>query len=144
MPYCGIVLVCDWLIWVRWKATGAANAKATQKDLMTKASQSSPSPLTEISQSEGAALEIWNRLNKMKWTKHRKKSFEEKISEIWEGKKGKWKMERKHWVLRITMKHTVENKVITITLWYITLKYECPKTGQCFNSAKNWPLILHN
>lgn len=71
---------------------------------MTKAGQSSPSPLAGISQSEGAALETWNRLNKMKWTKENNES----------GKKEKWKMKdgKKHRVRRITRKHTVGNNIV--------------------------------
>lgn len=76
--------------------TKAANAKAKWQNLMKEAGQSSPSPLTGISQSEGAALETWNRLNKMKWKKQmdwRKKKCGK--CEMW-GEKGKWKMQRKH------------------------------------------------
>lgn len=57
---------------------------------MTGTSQSSPFLLARISQSEDAALETWNRLNKMKWTNMRKKENK------WQsGKNEKWKMERK-------------------------------------------------
>lgn len=63
------------------RATEAADAKATRQDLMTEAGKSSPSPLAAISQSEGAALETWNRLNKMKWTKQRKINLEKNENE---------------------------------------------------------------
>lgn len=63
---------------------------------MTKAGQSSPSPLAGISQSEGAALETWNRLNEMKWTKQRKMNLEKKENEwdMGKKKKEKWKLEK--------------------------------------------------
>lgn len=67
--------------------------KQNDQDFMTEAGQSSPSPLAGISQSEGAALESWNRLNKMKWTEQRKMNSGKKENEWNVGKKGKWKME---------------------------------------------------
>lgn len=98
------MLACDWLLWVRWRRGGAElrkqpDAEATWQDLyMTGEGQSSPSSLAGINQSEDAALETWNRLNKMKWTKERNMDLEgrkkRKMNEMWRGEKGgKWRME---------------------------------------------------
>lgn len=120
---------CLWLVNVGYVegggATEAANAKATQQDLMTGAGQSSPSPLAGISQSEDAALETWNRLNKMKWIKESEMNLEKKkINDVWE----KWKMEdgkkTECWELQV-------NILLAIT---ITIRHSCPNTGQCPNS----------
>lgn len=63
---------------------------------MAKAGQLSPSPLAGISQSEGAALETWNRLNKMKWTKQRKINLKNKKKihgDVGEKENGRWRNE---------------------------------------------------
>lgn len=94
-------------------ATEAANAKETRFY-----DQSANRHLAGISQSEDAALETWNRLNKMKWTKKSKINME---------KKNKWDMGKmedgRNGALRITSKNTYGSKVIT-------MRHSCPNTAQ--------------
>lgn len=99
-----VMLISSW--WItrtgrsyRGSQCKSNTTKATWATIMTRAGQSSPFSLPHIGQSEDAALEIWNALNKMKWTNMTAKNVNK-----WQSR-GKWKSGRRegrHRALRIT------------------------------------------
>lgn len=95
----GLMLLCDWLIWVTKKGEGLQRQPMQKKHNKILWPEPANRHLAGISQSEDAALETWNRLNEMKWTKKSKNDYgKKKINEIWE----KWKMERtERWELQV-------------------------------------------
>lgn len=131
------MLVCDWLIWVRWKGRkdrGSRSYDWSWPIVTFLAGGNQPirgCSIGNLKQTER------NEVKKMKQTKEKKMNLEKKnkkdvIENEWDvGKKedGRWKEQR---ALRITSKCTVGIKVITIRHY---IEMNCPKTGQCPNSA---------
>lgn len=115
----GLMLLCDWLIWVTWKGEELQRQpmQKKQQDFMTRAGQSSPGRNQPI---RGCSI------GNLKQTERNEVNKEEQ-KWLWK-KENKWdlgKMEDgKNRALRITSKNTDGNKVITI-------RHSCPNTGQC-------------